>query len=253
MAVCQDSPVIALVPAGLSIALAAAIGLAGYSGGWVLALAAALVVLCLAAGWGALLDLPAPTGSGALVALSGLVSVGAALRVADTPQPLSAFAGVLAGCVLAAFAHELLRRDGRADLVKSVTGTLAGQVLALLAGGWVLLPATSAGRDAVLVAACGVAAARLAGALPWPRRVTAWAGFAAGVAGALTASAVVSRVSPGAAAAIGLSVAGSVAALDRLFAEESAGPRTLAMLAAAAAPVAAAGTVGYAAVRLLAA
>lgn len=241
----------AVLAAGISAAAAALIALAGYANGAVLAAAVALSVLALAIGWATLVDLPARRGSAVLVGGTGLAALGVAVAVRDTISPLAAFSGVIAGAVLAAFGHELLRRDGRTDVVESVTGSLSGQVLAVLAAGWVLLPSTPAGVEGVLVAASAVGAARLATALPWRLLVTAWVGFAFGIVGATAAALVVETIPLGTAATIGVTVAAAVAALDRLLSSGLGDRRSPGVLAVAAAPVCAAGTVAYAAVRLL--
>lgn len=240
----------AVVAAVLSVAAAALIALAGYAGPAILAASVALSVVALAAGWGPMLDLPHLRGTAVLVGSTGLAAVGIALVVSETATPLAAFAGVVAGAVLAAFAHELVRRDGRQEVVESITGSLSGQVLAALAAGWLLLPYTSAGVQGVLVAAAAVGSARLATALPWRMLVTAWVGFAFGVVGATVSALLVGRIPIGTAATIGVAVAGAVAALDRLLTSDLAARHHPGLLAAAAAPVCAAGTVGYAAVRL---
>jgi hypothetical protein len=243
--------VTAVIAAGSSVLAAALIALAGYASGGILAAAVALSVIALAGGWAPLIDLPAPRGSMILVGGTGLAALGTAVAVQDTVSPLGAFAGVIAGAVLAAFGHELLRRDGRVDVVESVTGSLSGQVIAVLAAGWVLLPTTPAGVEGVLVAAAGVAGARVAAELPWPVRITAWVGFAFGVAGSTVAALVVGEIELGTAATIGITVAGAVAALDRLLGSDLDRQRSPGLLAAGAAPVCVAGTVAYAAVRLL--
>lgn len=241
----------AVIAAGTSVLAAALIALAAYANGAVLAAAVALSVIALASGWAALVDLPHPRGSAVLVGGTGLAALGVAVAVRDTVSPLGAFAGVIAGAVLAAFGHELVRRDGRVDVVESVTGSLSGQVIAVLGAGWVLLPSTPAGVEGVLVAAAGVAGARIAAELPWRVRVTAWVGFAFGVAGSTVAALVVGVIELGTAATIGITVAAAVAALDRLLGADLAGQRQPGLMAAGAAPVCVAGTVAYAAVRLL--
>jgi hypothetical protein len=243
--------VTAVIAAGSSVVAAALIALAAYANGTVLAAAVALPVLALATGWAQLIDLPSPRGSALLVGGTGLAALGTAVAVQDTVSPLAAFAGVIAGAVLAAFGHELLRRDGRVDVVESVTGSLSGQVIAVLGAGWVLLPTTNAGVEGVLVAAAGVAGARIAAELPWRVLVTAWVGFAFGIVGSTVAAIVVGGIPLGTAATIGVTVAGAVAALDRLLGSDLDAQRSPGLLAAAAAPVCVAGTVAYAAVRLL--
>ena len=154
--------------------------------------------------------------------------------------------------MIAAFVHELVRRDGRHELVESVTGTLSGQVLAMLGAGWLLLGDAPIGAATLLVAAVAVASARAATALPWPINVTGWVAFGAGLAGAVLAALTQNgHIDLGPAAAMGLAVAGVVAALDRLLDAQPTGRTGLGLLAAAIAPVLVAGTVAYATVRLM--
>jgi hypothetical protein len=243
--------VTAVIAAGTSVAAAALIAVGAYANAAVLAAAVALTVVALAVGWAPLIDLPHPQGSAILVGGTGLAALGVAVAVRDAISPLAAFAGVIAGAVLAAFGHELLRRDGRIDVVESVTGSLSGQVVAVLGAGWVLLPGTPAGKEGMVVAAAGVGAARIAAELPWRVLVTAWVGFAFGVAGSTAAALAVGVIPLGTAATIGVTVAGAVAALDRLLGSDLDGQRSPGLMAAGAAPVCVAGTVAYAAVRLL--
>ncbi len=243
------------LPAGLALVAAAVLAVAGYAGGPVLAGAAGLTVLALAVGWGELLRLPHRAGTTVLVLLLGVVGLVAG-AVAVSPQvaveqPLSVFAGVMAGAVLSTFAHELFRRDGRHNLVESVTGTLAGQFVAVLAAGWILVGNTPAGAAAVVVAAAGTAAGRVALTLPLATSVLTWVGMGAGLLASVVAAVVVGEVPPGTAAAVGLAVSGVGIAVDRLVDAEGLVTRLQpATLARAAAPVAAAGTAAYAIFRI---
>jgi hypothetical protein len=234
----------------VSAALAGLVALSAYSGVTVLATAVALVVLATALGWAALFDLPGRLGSGVIVALAGWAGVALALAVQHRVRPLAAFAGLLAVAVLAAFAHEIVRRAPREALVESLTGTFAGEVVVVLGAAWVLVPRTGVGGAGVLVGAVAVGAARLATALPWPGSVTGWIGIAAGTAGAIVAAMIAAPLNLGPGALIGVAVAAVVAGLDRLLALPAARRGTAALVASSAAPVAAAGVVAYAVARL---
>jgi len=243
--------VIRVLPAAVSMAMAALLAVAGYAGPTLLAAALVLVILGLAVGWAALLDLPHPAGTALTVAVTG----GAALLVTrenlTAERPLGAVAGLMGFAVLAAFVHELLRRDGRERLVESVTGTLTGQVIAVIGSGWLLLPVTRLGDRGVLLTAVAVGVAGVVSALPWPLRFAAWAALAAGGAAAVAVSRSLVPVEPARGAAIGALVAGVTVALTRMLGAEPTMKRTWALFAAALAPVAAAGAVGYAAARLI--
>jgi hypothetical protein len=259
--------VIALVPAGLAVVVAAVLAVAGYAGGWIVTAAAGLSVLGLAVGWGDLLRLPHRSGTALLVGGLGAGALVAGTVTATRGQsgrPLAVFASVIAIAVLSALTHELLRRDGREDVVESATGTVTGQVLAVLATGWVLLAYEPAPAAHVVVAAAGLAAGRLVSALPLPlpEQVVLWIGVAFGAVGAVAATFFVPDVRLVTALVVGPGVAGVGAAIDRIFGPVDldrrgfAGLRSseaaLAVLARAAAPVAAAGTVAYALTRITA-
>lgn len=247
---------IALLPAGLAALGAVVLAVAGFAGSWIVAAAAGLVVLALAAGWGDLLRLPHRSGTTILVGALGIAGlVAGTLAIAPgsgLDRPLSVFAAVIAIAVLAAFAHELLRQDGRADVVESVTGTVTGQVIAVLASGWVLLTDTRPGSSAIVVTAAAVATARLVSAvpLPVPPTVMPWAGVGAGLVAALVASLFVPGVPPLTAVVVGIAVSGIGVAMDQLFGPASTRRVDLSVLARAAAPVATAGTVAYAVIRI---
>jgi hypothetical protein len=248
--------VIALLPAGLATLSAVVIAVAGLAGGWIVTAAAGLCVLAMAVGWGELLRLPHRSGTALMV---GVLGIGALIAgtLAAAPKtglarPLSVFAAVIAIAVLTSFAHELLRQDGRRDVVESVTGTFTGQVIAVLAAGWVLLEQTRPGSSAIIVAVAAVVGSRLVTALPLPLPpgVTSWIGVGVGVVAAVAASFFVTGVPLLNAAVVGVAVAGIGLAIDRLFEPEPDRGVDLGVLARAAAPVAAAGTVAYAVVRI---
>lgn len=243
------------LPAGLALVAAAALAVAGFAGAAVVAGAAGLCVLALAVGWGDLLRLPHRPGTSALILVIGLIGIIAATAAVvsqfNVQQPLAVFASVMAIAVLSSFAHELARRDDRHDLVESVTGTLAGQFIAVLAAGWVLVGGTDTGSSAVAVAVAGVAAARLALVLPVTRIVITWIAIAVGPVASVGVAVVLGGVGPITAASVGLAVSGVGVAVDRLVDSESLTARLQpATLARAAAPVAAAGTAAYAVLRM---
>ncbi|MFI7586600.1 hypothetical protein ACIB24_05945 [Spongisporangium articulatum] len=244
----------AISSAVVSAVCAVVIAVAAFVEGPVIVVAGAVCVLAIALGWGDVLHLPARAGTTFLVAAVGVGGLIIAYQQAPMARPLSLFPALLAVAVLSAFAHELLRRDGRTDLVESVTGTLSGQVIAVQAAGWLLLLQTGPGRRAVLVAAVAVVAARVVGSLPLPVEpvVTAWAGIGSGTAAALLTSAFTqSGIPPLTAMALGAGVAGAGLALDRLLVDPHGDPpRLTGVLAWGAAPVATAGTIAYAIVRI---
>ena len=242
----------AVLAAATSVVLAALFALAGYAGGSVLLGAAALTVLVVALGWASALRLPGRRGTTLVVLLTGWAALGVAWVNQNAARPLAAFAAVVAFAVLAAFAHELVRRDGRPRLVEAVTGTLSGQVATVLAAGWLLLPGTAAGTSAVVVTAVAVGAARLVTAFPLPERSAGWVSLAGGAAAGSIAGVVLAPGNIQACVVAAVAVATVVAGLDRLLAAQVLKRSSLGLLAFAAAPVSSVGMVAYTVIRLLA-
>jgi len=181
----------------------------------------------------------------------GLAGAGVALKADEMTRPLAPFAALMALAVLLAFTHELLRRHGRPHLVESVTGTLSGQVVALIGGGWVLLPSTKLGLTAVATVAASVLGARLSALLPVPARVAGWVALAGGLVAGTFAGVMVApaRVVP--VALLSLGVSSVVAGFDRLLLRLPTARGVAGLLSAAAAPVLAVGTVSYVLTRLV--
>jgi hypothetical protein len=73
---------------------------------------------------------------------------------------------VLAGAVVLAFIAQMLRRDGRPQLTESVSGTVAGVVVAVAASGWVAAARSDAGAALVVTSAVALAVAAAVSALP---------------------------------------------------------------------------------------
>lgn len=244
----------AVLAAAASLVLAALMALAGYAGSSVLLAAAALVVLVVAIGWPVLLQLPDPRGTSLVIVLTGWAAVAVSWWSAGGARPLAIFAIVVALAVLAAFAHELTRRDGRPQLVESVTGTLSGQVTAVLAAGWVLLPGAAPGVAGVVVAAAAVGAARVVTALPLPGQVSGWASLVLGAGAGSAAALVLGRDGLQACVVAAVAAAAVVAGLDRLLATQAVEAKrsSVGLLAIAAAPVSSVGMVAYTVIRLLA-
>jgi hypothetical protein len=243
--------VTAVLAALASTALAALIAVAAYAGSTpLLAVAVGVTVLFLALGWGALLELPSPRGSALILIAIGWASAGLAIWAAGVMRPLAPFAALLALAVLLSFGHELVRGRGRPHLVESLTGTLSGAAVALLGGGWVLLPGTRLAVTGVVAVAAAVVGARVTGLMPLPRHLVGWAAVLAGAVLGTLGGVLVDPARPVALGVISLGVAAVVAGLDRLF-EGMPARGVTAALSAGAAPVLAVGTVAYAMARFL--
>jgi len=239
-----------LAPLG-SIVLAALVVVAGDAGQPMLAAAVSLVVIVFALGWPDLLDVRhARVSTSVVIAVSGLAATALAAATAASLKSMSAIAVLLAGCVLLAFAHQLLRRDGRASLVESITVTLSGQVIAVLASGWVLLTQTRVGADGLLVAAVAVGAAALVTGLPIEGTLRGWAAFVAGASVSTVVSVVLANSDLAATLLVGVGVAGVASGLGILLQAQPRSSHLPGLLGAAAGTVSAVGTVAYAVARL---
>jgi hypothetical protein len=145
--------------------VAAAVAAAAFYGLLPLTIAAAALALLVAVGWPALLDQPAPGGSGLVIGLTGVGAVGAVAATEGEPA-LRNLPLVLAMGIVLAFVAEMLRRDGRPRLVESLLGTVSGLVVAVSAAGWIATDRTDAGAALVVTCAATLAVASAISALP---------------------------------------------------------------------------------------
>ncbi|NUU16648.1 hypothetical protein HP550_05220 [Cellulomonas humilata] len=230
--------------------LAAAVAVAGYLGGLPLSVTAAVLALVFALGWPSLAGLPFAPGSAAVVALGGVGAV-AVVHLTTTQPYLRDLPVVFAAAILLAFINELLRRDGRTRLVESVSGTVAGTLVAVAVSGWVAIGRTPGGEPIVVVGALALAVGSAVVALhlaPWVGAlVTAGAAAAAGTLGAL----LLPGIDPLAGALLGLAVGVLVATLHALFDQLPSLQRRLPSLAAVTLPVTVTGILVYVVGRVL--
>ncbi|OLT23073.1 hypothetical protein BJF81_11875 [Ornithinimicrobium sp. CNJ-824] len=136
------------------LALAAAVSPA------VLTFALAAAVVALAWGWAGALALPTPRGSLGVIVVGGLALV---LAVGTRPDPpwLVWVPAALSISMIAAFAHQLFRRDGRPRLVVSVSSVVLA--LTLVAVGVLLVPPAHTADGTALVLGALAAAVASAG------------------------------------------------------------------------------------------
>lgn len=180
-----------------------------------IALAVVLVaVFCV--GWPALLNLPVRLGPSIVIGLGG---IGAVLGVALTEgEPfLRDLPLVIALSIVLSFVNELIRRDGRERLVESVSGVVAGVIVAASVAGWVAAGRTTGGVSLVVTGAVALAFGSAVSALP----LGGWAGATATLVAAAGAGAGIGTLVPGiepqVGGLIGLAVGILIAALLELF------------------------------------
>lgn len=163
----------------LSAVCAAALLGASAAGRVPLLLVLAVVQLALIVGWFRRAGLTRPAlAAGALVALSGAIVGDIALLRVHEHDDIRVLAGVFAAVVGAAFAVQLIRRDGRAQLVGALSVTVATAALAI--AGAVFLD-VRAGRGGIDVVAVALIAAGV-GLLPVQPRVPSWIALPVGTA-----------------------------------------------------------------------
>ncbi|HEY0186335.1 MAG TPA: hypothetical protein VGC67_02500 [Cellulomonas sp.] len=225
------------------------ISLAGYDGLVLAGLLAVLVVL-FALGWSEVAGLPAARGSAAVVGLGGLGAIGVVALTTSEPL-LGDLPLVFAGAVLLAFVAELVRRDGRTRLVESVTGTVAGTLVAVCAAGWLAAERTPAGDQVVVVGAVALAVGSAVAAFP----LRGWVGTAVtlgvSAAGGGAAGAAFAPIGALSGLLLGLAVGILLAAADVLFDRLPTLEHRLAGWAVAVLPVAVTGILVYVVGRVL--
>ncbi|HEY5515896.1 MAG TPA: hypothetical protein VIK12_06795 [Pengzhenrongella sp.] len=195
---------------------AALVAVAAFLGEVPLIALAGVLAVAFAVGWPSLVDLPRRLGATILIGLGG---AGAVLAIAFTPgEPfLRELPLVFALAIVLAFVNELLRRDGRERLVESVSGVVAGVLIAASMSGWVAAGRTAGGVSLVVTGAVALAAGSAVSTLP----VGGWLrvfGTLAAAAGAGTGTgALVPGIGPAVGGLIGLAVGVLIATLLELF------------------------------------
>ncbi|GAA1165542.1 hypothetical protein GCM10009584_03000 [Ornithinimicrobium humiphilum] len=175
---------------GSVVAVVVVLGVAAFTAPGLLAFALAAGAAVLAWGWAGALALPSPRGSLTVIVVGGLALV---LSVAfRTGEPWLVWVpAALAISMIAAFAHQLFRVDGRPRLVQSVSSVVLA--LTLIASGVLLVPPSHTRVGVwLIVGALAAAAASAATDLlgrrpalqPW---LTAFAMAAGGLASVVVA------------------------------------------------------------------
>lgn len=219
------------VVTGVGVALLA---LGAYLGDEAVAVGLAVISLVFATGWPRLVNVPSRRGSSVVIAGTALLATGVAWLTRD----LGWLAFVGAAGVIAAFVHQMVRRDGRPRLVETLSATVTGLVVVASGVGWLTASLLPDGIEVVLVSAACLLAAAMTTIIPASGPVVAAAAAViAGAVGTLVGSLLPSvGVVPG--VLIGV-VGGGIMALSHLmFNQFPASGYRRAALAAALMPVA---------------
>lgn len=146
--------------AGAVSTVAGVLALAAAVSPMLLTFALAAAVVALAWGWAGALSLPTPRGSVGVIVVGGLALVLAVGTRQEGPW-LVWVPAALSISMIAAFAHQLFRRDGRPRLVVSVSSVVLA--LTLAAVGVLMVPPTHTLEGTGLVLGALAAAAASAG------------------------------------------------------------------------------------------
>lgn len=145
---------------GSVVATAFFLGLAALAGPTTTALAIAVTIGVIAWGWAGALGLPTPRGTVGVLLLGGLAIV-SAVTLSEGDGHLNWLPGALAVCIITAFLHQLLRRDGRPRVAESVSAVLLALTLFTCAAFLVPLSRSDLGAALALASVCGAAASAL--------------------------------------------------------------------------------------------
>lgn len=218
-----------------TVAFAALVALTGYASPRFVALAVALGGLVLAWGWPVLLGLPSPRGTTTVLSLGVGLTSATVFLTRDEPY-LHWMPAAMAVAVIAAFAHQLLRRDGRPRLTESVASVVAGLAIVSSGAAFAPIPQYLYGEHGLAAAMAGLAVGALADPLISVPRLRQWALFIAMFAGgvaALGVALVAGEPTGGAAALLGLLAAAISHAARRVLAPLPSAPLPRAQLASA--------------------
>ncbi|MDU0313347.1 hypothetical protein RKE38_06570 [Phycicoccus sp. M110.8] len=218
-----------------TIAFAALVALTGYASPRFVALAVALGGFVLAWGWPVLLGLPSPRGTTTVLSVGVALTTAAVLLTRDEPY-LEWMPAAMALAVLAAFAHQLLRRDGRPRLTESIASTVAGLAIVASGAAFAPIPQYLYGEHGLAAAMAGLAVGVLADPLISVPRLRQWALFISMFAGGLAAlvvALVAGEPTAGSGALLGLLAAAISHAARRVLAPLPAAPLPRAQLASA--------------------
>jgi len=235
------------------VAFAGLLTITALAGPVMVALAVALAAAVIAWGWPGLLGLPSPRGTTVVIAVGSAGAIGTALAAREDPF-LAWMPAALAGSLIFAFLHQLLRRDGRPRLVESIASTITAIAIVVSGSSLVALPRIEQGAWVVAIASTAVAVSAVTDLASGLRRLSAWLLPLAMLGGGIAAIVVghgLGAVGWGAAALLGVLAAGVSHAVRRVLATLPAISSARSQLVSACASVLTGGVVVYVVGRLL--
>lgn len=176
---------------------AAALAVTAHVSPWAMAAVLLVAVVFFGLGWPRLLALPSLRGGPAVIIGTGVAAVATAVLAPDPEYT----AMVMAAGIVAAFVHQMMRKDGRPRLVEHVSGVVGGCVSVLCGSGWIHAaagnPAPTTAAAVAIALAAAVSATHLRG------RMVIILGPLAGALGGLVVGVLAEPLSPVAALLIG--------------------------------------------------
>lgn len=200
------------LPALGALALGALLVVAAAAGTAPLVGALLLVQAAVVADWHRALAAPGSRG-GVVVGAATALAADLVVVAASDERPLRALPAVVAGSLVAAVVHQVVRRDGRTALTTSLTATGSLGVLVALAAMHLATAAEPDGTVLVATAAAPAAVVAAAEALRPVTRAPAWSGLPVAVVAAAATAVAAVAVADGMAwsVALGCATAGAVA------------------------------------------
>lgn len=239
-----------LTRATATTAAAAVIALTGSMGTRFLAIGVSGLIVVAAFGWPRLLRVYRRRVSTVIIAASGAISIVAVGAGRGEPYLRYAVAAAAAAVLLALTAEVFFPSPpGRA--VTSVTGMMAGAMVAVSASAWVAAARTPGARDLVVAGAASLALAGVASVLTAKPMLNAILTGVLGVGGGITTGLLFDSVGWAGGAIVGVVAAASVLTVTELTQREPAPRHFFAAVASGITPVLAAGVLVYLGGRLL--
>ena len=229
------------------LAIASLLTISAFAGPVLVALSVALTAGVIAWGWPGLLGLPSPRGTAFVLAVGSVAASGTALATQEDPY-LAWLPAALAGSMIVAFLHQLLRRDGRPRLVESVASTITALAIVLSGVSFVALPRTQHGAWLMALAASAMAASAITDMVGGSQRLRAWLlplAMLAGGAAAILVGVRFAAIGWGPSALLGVLTAGISHAIRRALAMLPAISAARSQLVSASASVLTGGVVVY--------
>ena len=233
-----------------TFAAATVVAVTGYFGTRYLAIGVSAVIALAAFGWPRLLRVYHRRVSSTIIAATGAISVVAVGLGRGEPYLRYAVAAA-AAAVLMSLGAEVFFPSPPGRAVTSVTGMMAGALVAVSASAWVAANRTPGAADLVVAGAAAIAVTGIVSVLTRSATVNAVAGLVLGTACGGALGYTLDSISWGGGALVGVVGAASVVIVNELVTREPSPRHVMAAIASGITPVLSAGVLVYLGGRLL--